>query len=138
MADTEGFMVATPQGLGTPARWEFPQQPTNKDLPFFKAMIDAVGAQTCLDLARVYFSTRSAHERARIAGLIQPGEQVAVLVNRAALGRHVAPERGQRLLQPAPAVNNQELWLAQPALDEIVENGAPSLAGLATHVLDGQ
>jgi hypothetical protein len=41
-------------------------------------------------------------------------------VNRAALGRHVAPERGQRLLQPAPAVNNQELWLAQPALDEIV------------------
>ena len=39
------------------------------------------------------------------------GEQVAVLVNRAALGRHVAPEPGQRLLQPAPAVNNQELWL---------------------------
>src|ERR1700726_2148318 len=45
--------------------------------------------------------------------LMQPlggvGKQVAVLVNRAALGRHVAPERGQRLLQPAPAVNNQEL-----------------------------
>ena len=46
------------------------------------------------------------------------GEQVAVLVNRAALGRYVAPEPSQRLLQPAPAVNNQELWLAQPALDE--------------------
>jgi hypothetical protein len=58
------------------------------------------------------------------------GEQVAVLVNRAALGRHVAPERGQRLLQPAPTVNNQELWLAQPALDEIVEDGAPSLPTL--------
>src|ERR1700730_13097255 len=74
--------------------------------------------------------------------LMQPlgrvGEQVAVLVDRAALGRHVAPERGQRLLQPAPTVNNEELWLAQPALDEIVENGTPSLAGLATHVLDGQ
>ena len=65
-------------------------------------------------------------------------EQVAVLVDRAASGRHVAPERGQRLLQPAPTVNNEELWPAQPALDEIVENGTPSLAGLATHVLDGQ
>src|ERR1700719_3648036 len=36
--------------------------------------------------------------------LMQPlgrvGEQVAVLVDRAALGRHVAPEGGQRLLQP--------------------------------------
>src|SRR6516164_3529355 len=40
------------------------------------------------------------------------GEQVAVLVDRAALGRHVAPEPGQRLLQPAPAINNQELWPA--------------------------
>jgi polyhydroxybutyrate depolymerase len=54
LADTDGFMVATPQGLGSPARWEFPQQPSNKDLPFFKAMIDAIGAATCLDLARVY------------------------------------------------------------------------------------
>src|SRR5205823_10384334 len=74
--------------------------------------------------------------------LVQPlgrvGEQVAVLVDRAALGRHVAPEHSQRLLQPAPAVDNQELWLAQPAPDEIVEDGAPRLAGLATHVLDGQ
>jgi len=43
-----------------------------------------------------------------------------------------------RLLQPRPAVDDQELWLPQPALDEIVEHGAPRLAGLATHVLDGQ
>lgn len=32
-----------------------------------------------LDLARVYYSVRSAHERARIAGLVQPGERVCVL-----------------------------------------------------------
>lgn len=32
-----------------------------------------------LDLAQVYFSTRLAHERARIAALVQPGERVAVL-----------------------------------------------------------
>jgi len=32
-----------------------------------------------LDLGQVYFSVRSAHERARIASLIEPGETVAVL-----------------------------------------------------------
>ena len=40
------------------------------------------------------------------------GDQVPVLVNRAALGRHIAPERGQRLLQPGPAVNDEKLRLA--------------------------
>jgi hypothetical protein len=30
-----------------------------------------------------------------------------------------------------------KLWLAQPAFDEIVENGAPRLAGLATAVFGG-
>jgi hypothetical protein len=52
-------------------------------------------------------------------------QQVAVLVYRAALGRHVAPEGGQRLLQPGAAVDNQELWLAQPALDEIAATRRP-------------
>src|SRR5215472_295923 len=65
-------------------------------------------------------------------------EQVAVLVDGAALPWHVAPEGGQCLLQPSAAVDDQKLWLAQPALDEIVENGAPCLAGLAAHVLRGQ
>lgn len=32
-----------------------------------------------LNLAKVYFSIRAAHERARIAALVQPGEEVAVL-----------------------------------------------------------
>jgi hypothetical protein len=59
-----------------------------------------------------------------------------MLVDGAALGRHIAPLSGQRLLQPSPAIDNQELRLAQPALDEVVEDGPPSLAGLATHILD--
>ena len=46
-------------------------------------------------------------------------EQVAVLVDGGALGRHVAPRGGQCLLQQTATVNDQELWLAQPALDEI-------------------
>ncbi len=37
------------------------------------------GVNLHLDLAHVYFSVRSAHERARIATLIEPGESVAVL-----------------------------------------------------------
>jgi hypothetical protein len=42
------------------------------------------------------------------------------------------------LLQPSADVDDQELWLAQPALDEIVENGAPRLAGFAAHILGSQ
>jgi tRNA (guanine37-N1)-methyltransferase len=46
-----------------------------------------------LDLSQVYFSGRLAHERARIAALIQPGEQIAVLGSGAGpfplvIGRH--------------------------------------------------
>ncbi len=37
------------------------------------------GINLHLDLSQVYFSVRSAHERARIAALIEPGETVAVL-----------------------------------------------------------
>src|SRR6516165_10368309 len=66
------------------------------------------------------------------------GEQIAVLVDGAALGGDIIPQRSQCLLQPGPAVDNQKLRLAQPALDQIVENGAPRRAGLATHVLDRQ
>src|SRR6201993_1182040 len=53
-----------------------------------------------------------------------------MLVEGAALGRHITPQSGQRLLQPSPAIDNQELRLAQLALDEVVEDGPPSLAGL--------
>ena len=37
------------------------------------------GVNLYLDLAQVYFSVRSAHERARIAARVEPGETVAVL-----------------------------------------------------------
>ena len=37
------------------------------------------GVNLHLDLTQVYFSVRSAHERARIAALVEPGETVAVL-----------------------------------------------------------
>src|SRR5262249_43330562 len=43
-------------------------------------------------------------------------EQVAVLVNRAALGRHVAPEGGQCLLQPVPPSTIRNSGLRSPRL----------------------
>jgi hypothetical protein len=55
-----------------------------------------------------------------------------VLVYRAALGRHVAPEGGQRLLQPGAAVDNQEFWLAQPALDEIAATSIIPVSSVPT------
>src|SRR5438105_10592787 len=68
--------------------------------------------------------------------VVQPrgrvGQQVAMLVDGAALGRHIAPQRGQRLLQPSPAIDNQELRRAQPALDKGDEDGPPTLAALAS------
>src|SRR5258707_2220831 len=95
------------------------------------------GAPALLDLCR-----RGGVDHVVIVGralLMQPvgcmGEQVAMLVDGAALSRHVTPQGRQRLLQPGPAIDNQKPWLDQPALDEIVENDAPRLAGLATHVL---
>jgi hypothetical protein len=47
-------------------------------------------------------------------------------VDGAALRRNIAPERSQCLLQPAPAIDNQQFRLAQSPFDEIVENRTPS------------
>ena len=52
-------------------------------------------------------------------------QQVAVLVHRAALDRHVGPERGERLLEPRRAVDDDQLRRPQAARDEIVEERPP-------------
>jgi len=77
MADTEGFMVATPQGLND--RWAFPNQPGNADIPFFKAMIDAIGKATCLDLARVYSAGISNGGIMSTILACQMGDQIAAV-----------------------------------------------------------
>ena len=53
------------------------------------------------------------------------------LWTRAALGRRIAPERSQRLLQPAPAIDNEALWLAQAALTRTIRFVMLSIAGAA-------
>src|SRR5512132_1681368 len=62
-------------------------------------------------------------------------EQVPVLVDGAALGRHLGPQRRQRLLEAGSAVDDQEFGRLQPAGDQVVEERPPSGLALAAHVL---
>src|SRR5467141_2213496 len=61
-----------------------------------------------------------------------------MLVNRTALRRHIAPDGRQSRLEARTAVDDEKLGLAQPTLDEVIENRPPGLLCLATHVLHGK
>src|SRR5471030_1314051 len=63
-------------------------------------------------------------------------EQVSVLMDRAALDRHYVPDRGDGLVEPRRAIDDEKLGPPQPALDEIVEDSAPGLGALAAHAFD--
>jgi hypothetical protein len=52
-------------------------------------------------------------------------KQVSVLVDRAALHRHAVPDRGDGVVEPRRAIDNEEFWPPQSALDEIAEDSAP-------------
>ena len=60
------------------------------------------------------------------------------VVDRAPLYRHAVPHGGNRPLKPRRAVDDEELGPSEAPLDEIVEDGAPSLGALAAHALDRQ
>ncbi|MFN8018446.1 MAG: prolyl oligopeptidase family serine peptidase [Acidimicrobiales bacterium] len=50
-----GFILATPNGTGTPTRWQIsPDTKTNPDLQFTAAMLDQLEANLCVDTSRVY------------------------------------------------------------------------------------
>jgi polyhydroxybutyrate depolymerase len=79
LAATEGFVVVTPQGLGTPARWGFKNDPQNEDLPFFNALLDQVEAQWCVDTARVYSSGLSNGGMMSTTLACQMGDRIAAV-----------------------------------------------------------
>lgn len=60
LADTEGFLVAYPQGLGSPTDWNAgaccsaASEGDRDDVGFLNAVIDDIAAKTCVDLSRVY------------------------------------------------------------------------------------
>ena len=50
-----GFILATPNGTGTPTRWQIsPDTKTNADLQFTDQMLDQLEANLCVDTSRVY------------------------------------------------------------------------------------
>jgi hypothetical protein len=63
-------------------------------------------------------------------------QQVAVLVDRAALYWHAIPHDGDRSLQPGRAIDDEELGPPQPTADKIVEHGTSGFGALAAHTLD--
>ena len=63
-------------------------------------------------------------------------EKVSVLMNRTALDRHSVPDGGNGLVEPRRAIDNEEFWPPQSALDEVIEDSAPCFGALATHALD--
>jgi polyhydroxybutyrate depolymerase len=54
LAQSEGFVVAFPQGTGSPVRWNTSLAETNPDLVYVDAVLDDLGDDLCLDLSRVY------------------------------------------------------------------------------------
>ena len=54
-ADQHGFVLATPQGSGTPLHWDVkPDLKANPDLEYMTALLDQVEAEQCIDTSRVY------------------------------------------------------------------------------------
>jgi hypothetical protein len=53
-----------------------------------------------------------------------------MLVNRAALDRYAVPNGGDGLVESRRAIDDEECGPPQPALDEVVEDSAPSLGAL--------
>jgi polyhydroxybutyrate depolymerase len=54
LAQSEGFVVAVPNGSGVPIRWDVKPGPENKDLAFIDAMLEQLGNDLCIDTSRVY------------------------------------------------------------------------------------
>jgi polyhydroxybutyrate depolymerase len=57
LGQQDGFVVAFPQGTGTPVQWDTTsQKPTNPDLRYVTAMLDRIESTQCIDTSRVYAS----------------------------------------------------------------------------------
>jgi polyhydroxybutyrate depolymerase len=55
IGEREGFVMAYPNGSGTPVRWnQHLDAHPNHDLELISTMLDTLGADLCIDLARVY------------------------------------------------------------------------------------
>src|SRR5436190_23373855 len=65
-------------------------------------------------------------------------QQIAMLVDGAALDRNTVPHRSDRVLEPRRTIDDEELGAPQAPPDEIVEYRTPGFCTLAAHALDCQ
>ncbi len=57
LGQQDGFVVAFPEGSGNPVRWNTTDPgPSNPDLQFVAALVDALESNLCIDTSRVYAS----------------------------------------------------------------------------------
>ncbi len=55
LAKKDGFLVAFPNGTGTPVRWDANTKSNpNHDLEYIDQMLDEIGASHCIDTSRIY------------------------------------------------------------------------------------
>ena len=54
LGQREGFVVAEPNGTGTPAAWNIAADESSPDVAFVDALIDRIGTDVCIDTNRVY------------------------------------------------------------------------------------
>ncbi len=55
LAEEEGFVAVFAHGTGEPVRWNAnPDADQNIDLAFFDALVEQLGSELCIDMARVY------------------------------------------------------------------------------------
>src|ERR687891_279890 len=66
------------------------------------------------------------------------GQKIALLVNRAALDRHVVPQAGERRFEAFATIDDDEIRSGEPAAGQAIQHGAPSGLAFAAHVLDGE
>ena len=63
-------------------------------------------------------------------------QEVALLVDGAALDRHVVPQARKRRLEALAAVDDDQLRLDQAARQELLEHGPPGGFAFTAHVTD--
>jgi polyhydroxybutyrate depolymerase len=57
LGQQDGFVVAFPEGSGNPIRWDTADvSPSNPDLQYVAALLDALESNLCIDMSRVYAS----------------------------------------------------------------------------------
>jgi len=120
-AQAHGFMVAFPQGTGSPIGWDTTPGPKNFDLDFVSAMLDKIETTQCVDETRIYATGLS--DGAFMTSLV-----ACAMSNRFAA---FAPVSGVQLASPCAATRRISILAFHGTADPILHfNG-----GIGTAVL---